>query len=571
MLSTLAAPGLASSEAQVAESNNVAFDHHADDRSSSLSELGDASDDQSESTPRPAIASDLGDNDSEAETERLENTPRKLTRTATDPSIASEYMYNRTPSKLAHSKTVEQDESAQFDAVNDPGLGKPIVGNTALHALSLAATSEAATLIDGVGQKRKRPSVEASTPEEQAEEPARKRSETTKGSSQDDNRGSVVDSLEQVDAEEELENAEERISQLAQEEIELEERQADIAAEAVNELATVAKHTKPRKGGRRGKRKIEDTSHMNDALASIEGHEGEVDGDDEEDDSGVVDEEAAKKKHAIEELAKIQKKFKIFREKLCDEQIAQAEQELEMLKQPNCEHPEYLAMVKCVDDRRAEKIAYEKQLLHYKQKNLEIITTAERHQLHSQYFQTVRDQREDIISECNQKIFELQRGRRQLGVDEVEYMMKLPEKRSDQIRHQAAYNLEVSILSGVAKYVGFPAAPEIRPARPSEIEDDLRAMKIVTRPAVAPAYVRPSYGRTSTADEAAAEEQFIERTPWANPQHPAHQQSHQQSHYGVASAAPRREPYSISSPAGPPHMESQTDDQPPHRTQHAFH
>lgn len=149
-----------------------------------------------------------------------------------------------------------------------------------------------------------------------------------------------------------------------------------------------------------------------------------------------------------------------------------------MLKQPVCEHPEYLAMIKAVDERRAEKIAYERQLLQYKQRNLEIITTAERHQLHSQYFQTVRDKREDILSVCNQKFFELQRGRRQLGVDEVEYMMKLPEKRSDQIRHQAAYNLEVSLLSGVAKYVGFPAAPEIRPARTSEIEDDMRAMKV---------------------------------------------------------------------------------------------
>lgn len=230
-----------------------------------------------------------------------------------------------------------------------------------------------------------------------------------------------------------------------------------------------------------------------------------------------------------------------------------------MLKQPNCEHPEYLAMIKCIDDRRAEKLAYERQLLHYKQNNLEAITTAERHQLHSQYFQTVRDKREDILAECNQKIFDLQRGRRQLGADEVEYMMRLPEKRSDQIRHQAAYNLEVSILSGVAKYVGFPAAPEIRPARPSEIDEDLRAMKasgrpqfpnweltlekIITRPPPAPTYVRPTYGRTSTADEAAAEEQFIERTPWANPQHPVHQQSHQQSHYGVPSSAPRMSNY----------------------------
>lgn len=167
--------------------------------------------------------------------------------------------------------------------------------------------------------------------------------------------------------------------------------------------------------------------------------------------------------------------------RLCDEQIAQLERELEMLKQPNCVHPEYAAMIKCIDDRRADKIAYETRLLEYKQKNLEIITAAERHQMHSQYFQTVRHIREEILEECNQRVFELQRGRRQLGCDETEYMVRLPEKRSDQIRHQTAYNLEVSVLSGVAKYVGFPAAPDISAAKPSEIDEDLRAMKVSGR------------------------------------------------------------------------------------------
>lgn len=149
-----------------------------------------------------------------------------------------------------------------------------------------------------------------------------------------------------------------------------------------------------------------------------------------------------------------------------------------MLKQPSCAHPEFLAMMKCIDDRRAEKIAYETKLLEYKQRNLEIITTAERHQMHSQYIQTVRHVREDILEECNQRVFELQRGRRSLGCDETQYIIKLPEKRSDQIRHQTAYNLEVSILSGVAKYVGFPAAPNISTARPVDIDDDFRSMKV---------------------------------------------------------------------------------------------
>lgn len=34
-----------------------------------------------------------------------------------------------------------------------------------------------------------------------------------------------------------------------------------------------------------------------------------------------------------------------------------------------------------------------------------------------------------------------------------------------------------------------------------------------------------TYNRISTADEAAAEEQFLESTPWANPRHPSHQET----------------------------------------------
>ncbi|KAF2786196.1 hypothetical protein K505DRAFT_380424 [Melanomma pulvis-pyrius CBS 109.77] len=572
MLSALSASSLLASNPPLdmsMEHTRDDLDDLPDNRSSSLSELGDASDDHSEPTPRAPTAADLADPDSEAETERLDTTPRKLTRTLTNTSMGSEQLYERTPSKLIHSKTIDQEESPTpaLDRDLDDAYSYPISLGVSKEAESLA------TLYKGefAGQKRKRSSGASSSMDEPMDEPPRKRSSTARSPALNGSQEAMVDSSEQVDVdvEAELDNAEERISQLAQEEIELEERQADVAAETVSEMATVAKLTKPRKGGRRGKRKADDIGHTsNDAIASTEVQDPEAEGENDDEDSGTRDEEVAKKKSAIDELSKIEKKFKIFREKLCDEQIAQYEQELEMLRQPNCSHPEYLAMIKCIDERRDEKIAYEKQLLRYKQKNLEIITAAERHQLHSQYFQTVRDAREDILSDCNQRIYELQRGRRQLGVEEIEYSMRLPEKRSEQIRHQAAYNLEVSILAGIAKYVGFPAAPEIKPARPSEIDDDLRAMKkdppssallliyqkgvgnrpmecITTRPVAPPLpYVRP-YNRTSAADEAAAEEQFIERTPWANPQHPAHQQSH----YGVA--GPTRAPsQSYQTPAG---------------------
>ncbi|KAF1940236.1 hypothetical protein EJ02DRAFT_456181 [Clathrospora elynae] len=496
------------------------FDDTADNGSSSLSELGDASDDNSEPTPRHTTAADLDEEDSEAETERLEATPRRLARTATDTSLLSEPIYTRTPSKLAHSRTIEHEESAP----PTPSVTADDAEDS-LHSLSLIAASEAASL-ESTGQKRKRASAgESPVDEDEGTERARKRSVPLKSSALDGLANAAAGRQEQIDVDEELENAEGHLSALAQEELDLQERQANIAVQTVTEMATVAKHTKPRKGGKRGKRKLDDPSYAyTETFAAAEAPDGEQEGEQEEDDSAVVDEEVTKKKMAIDELAKIEKKFKLFREKLCDEQIAQLEQELEMLKQPNCIHPEFVAMIKCVDDRRADKIAYETRLLEYKQKNREIITTAERHQMHSQYIQTVRHVREETLEECNQRVFELQRGRRQLGCDETEYMMKLPEKRSDQIRHQTAYNLEVSILSGVAKYVGFPAAPDISAARPVEVDEDLRAMKIATRAPAPPPSFR-TYNRTTTADEAAAEEQFLESTPWANPRHPSHQET----------------------------------------------
>lgn len=102
-----------------------------------------------------------------------------------------------------------------------------------------------------------------------------------------------MESKERVDADEELDNAEERLGEIAREGNDLEERQANLAAEAVSELATVAKHAKPRKGGRRGKRKAEDSNYAyNDAVATTETVDGgDVEGDDNDEDSGTLDEE----------------------------------------------------------------------------------------------------------------------------------------------------------------------------------------------------------------------------------------------------------------------------------------
>ena len=38
--------------------------------------------------------------------------------------------------------------------------------------------------------------------------------------------------------------------------------------------------------------------------------------------------------------------------------------------------------------------------------------------------------------------------------------------------------MEVAILAGIAKYIGFPAAPEVKGAAPNEMQADLEAMGV---------------------------------------------------------------------------------------------
>ena len=83
---------------------------------------------------------------------------------------------------------------------------------------------------------------------------------------------------------------------------------------------------------------------------------------------------------------------------------------------------------------------------------------------------------EDMVAELREARRVLRRQQHQEG--EERFLYKLPSKKSAQIRQQAKYNQEVSVLSGVAKYVGFPAAPNISGVEGSGLEDDFKAMRV---------------------------------------------------------------------------------------------
>lgn len=103
---------------------------------------------------------------------------------------------------------------------------------------------------------------------------------------------------------------------------------------------------------------------------------------------------------------------------------------------------------------------------------------AMRNSIHGQYMHDVAELRMSTLTECNKRITQLQRERRYWGTNEQDYTVKFTQKRSQQVQQQTAYNLEVSILSGIAKHVGFPAAPDLAAARNPEMDQDLAAMGV---------------------------------------------------------------------------------------------
>ena len=164
--------------------------------------------------------------------------------------------------------------------------------------------------------------------------------------------------------------------------------------------------------------------------------------------------------------------------RLFDERLARYNEELVMLNQAEPTHPEYLAQMECVDQHRNKKIEYEQTLMKYKLMTLQRTTIADKAQAHSQYMQTLRDIKDRGLEQISKQSFQIQRERRDRIGRVPDYSFYYPAKRSQQIINQTAYNAEVSILSGVAKYVGFPAAPEMHAARPEEVDEDLRNMGV---------------------------------------------------------------------------------------------
>lgn len=254
-------------------------------------------------------------------------------------------------------------------------------------------------------------------------------------------------------------------------------------AEAADEIS--APKAAPVKGrGRTGKtkrggRKAKEASEVPEA---IENDDSSPEEEANEDTVVKSEENPAQKSEAVDMFAALTKQFTAFRDALHNERLTSIDGELALLEQSHCTHPEYLRLMTCVEQRRAKQEREAKAYFQYRIQSIGQRTLGERSQLHSQYFQTIRELREDALEKLGEDWCSIQRERRQ-GVairddQDDRFVYRFIPRRGELLRQQAKYNYEVSILSGLAKYVGFPAAPELKGVEDEGLKDDLKSMKV---------------------------------------------------------------------------------------------
>ncbi|KAI5284677.1 hypothetical protein KEM54_001145 [Ascosphaera aggregata] len=461
---------------------------------------------------------DSADNDSEAETERIGGSVDQ----DSNMDDGEEAATTITPSEHAHTKSAkrvdglgkgrggeaeaeEEEEEQEDDEGHSEGRDDSAVANLTPNGtapngfpttISTQENGDAEAEDDGTrlieshtstDLKRKR----SESPEKLAtktsdDEPSRKR------------RGSITSKTDKLVAESQL-----RIpgSPLKRSETVPEKSPIDYAEED-EDTTIINTHSRTRKG-KRTKRRTRSSRHNfedrrngspSDEYTSPEHDGSNVDGDTSRDTETIVKSEMEairKKASAMDALSNLEKQFMLMKDRVYDERIGNYQKEIDQLINHPEEHAEYQEYISMITANRQQKEEYEKLLLGFRIKSLCVKSEVDRLRIHSSYYQNVRDVREKHLDDIAAMHYRLTQDRFQSSKICPDYVIPFPTRRSQQIAQQAAYNKEVSILAGFAKYVGFPAAPEIMPAKPHECEEDLEKMGVRFE-RLAPSSVYPS-------------------------------------------------------------------------------
>ncbi|CAN8099047.1 unnamed protein product [Discula destructiva] len=455
--------------------------------------------------------SDLETNDSEAETERLYDTPRKINHQAGNTASIADgqprgsekhtHTLQISPSKLQGQVQAGLEADSAEDDNDEPPQSSRIESDGS-----------------AVARKRKR-SLPLLLDHNDANEPPRKRS------------SSITDPKDDTSS---LSKPTDSIGNKSAEHSGDEDDSESLATKGADEIIKVApsrakskrSHTKKRKGSEaRSPQEARDTeSHL---LDDDQPAEDEPIATAELDEEARHEEELEKKRHAFDQLSSIEKHFAILRDRLYEERLKELTEEEALLTSDTPTHPEYIAMMECIDSRRDDRIRRSEVEYKFEIDAVNRWAVARRAQIFSQYYQSVRDSREKTMDELGKQWYEIQHERRKNANPIPDFGFRFPKDKAQQKKHAIAHNKETSILAGVAQHHGFPAAPEMKAASQAEIEDDFEAMHRARQSIAAPAPHRPpalnDYGAVPFGQNLGpAGEQFLEQTPWANPRHPSH-------------------------------------------------
>ncbi|KAK4193522.1 Sds3-like-domain-containing protein [Podospora australis] len=539
--------------------------------------------------------SEVDVNDSEAETERLYDTPPKngATRDIVNPVDGTgirrftdrrERAFERSPSKLQqqlkadmdaeavangnNDGSEEEEEEAEDDDVSmasadresEPPVKALQQRSPTQEKKSQLADSNESAISQGSSddstesRKRKRSSVAESA---ETERPPKKRTGSIDPADRehsadgtpaiDDEKLSTVPESGNHTAEEDNIDEQETISETKAETVESVEQDVVIPRPKRGKRSPVKRRQSKSPEGATPQEAPDEPPEDGDVPSAVPTPQAEDHGDTEA--ALRNEEELERKRAAWDELTAIEKQFSNFRERLYQERLEQINREEEMLQGPNPTHPEYLAMLQCLEERRQEKIRLSEIELKFKMSVLNHRAVADRSQVMSQFYQSVRASREKTLEALGRDWHDVQQQRRRRSNLVPEFGLPFPPTKQLAVRQAVSYTREVSILSGFAKHVGFPAAPAIHGATEEQLDDDLEAISNAREPVPRPVpNPLPQFPQDlSTGFGLAlgpAGEQFIEQTPWANPRHPAHQQQRhntwEQLTSAASSSAPRR-------------------------------
>lgn len=458
-------------------------DHPSDDdRSSSLSELDDNLDGESQDEEDDLDPTRPVGHESEAETERLQVTPDNLQR---------KKPLEISPSKLAHLQDVDMRPEIESLTESPPSSPRSSHPDSDLEsALSDAPDGDDdendpgpdLEKVDKLTSPNKRKRQESESDPEHLRRSQRRRTGSIDSDDEKSDPDSDIEDSRQPTREA---SAEPEPPQLTREdprenEDEPEDNPDDEQKEPEKDESSEDSKGKTRT---RAKRRLQPPVPQDPQPGEEDEGDAEAadETDTEENDVDVhakSEEEQANRIAAMDALVGLEKHFAQLRDRLYDERIAGINHELALLQAGKPCHPELLRQLQVVQKYRDDKFEVEQKLLVYKIGALKNKSVAERSQTQSSYFQTIRDVRERYLEKISEHFYRIQRDRFKADSTIPNFTIPFPTRRSQQILQQTAYNKEVSILSGVAKYVGFPAAPEMAPSKQKDIEDDIQKMGV---------------------------------------------------------------------------------------------